>query len=852
MVLLNEDFTVAAASQNLDALFALDPQQLIGTPWLRHVTDPRRFRAQLLAGDSPLPALRGIRGRDGKRRRAHAAVRPRGDQFLVELEPAPPGPDANEADLFRQVNEAAAELEGLAGQAQLNELAAEIIRDLTGYRRVLVYELDASGDALIVGQAGGEARLTGLRVPLGKLQEELLPLVTQCDPFMVVDAQGPDVALVGKAPARLLQGSILRSPPPRVRSHLEHTGVRAAVMFLLGSAERPWGLVVAQDTQPRRLSPRRRSACRLLLRSFSWHLVSETRAQNHSSAALSQRALTRLTRDLGEHHNLMETLLHHRRDLLTIAEADGFVLHWHGQTLHAGKLPAAPERDSITAWLRRKHGGTLWVSDDAREAGGWSSDEAAGVLAMPLGATGQMAVWFRSPARAQPRWLYDPNTEGRPTFDAPVTPWQGPEGRRSHPWLPWQLEATVELREALLRRAAATSAELREANERLEEASQAKDEFLAMISHELRTPLNAMLGWLRLLNEGNLPPERQSQALEVVHRNAQAQAHLVEDLLDLSRATRGKLTLRPEPVDLRAIITRATELMEPAARAKGVRMVTELQPRSGMVLGDGGRLQQVLVNLAQNAVSFSEPGGLVRIQLNRVGPSVEMRVIDYGKGIPKDALPFIFDRFRQARGGAKRSHGGLGLGLAIAQQIVELHGGEIFVHSDGEGRGATFTVVLPTLGFAVPAADEQTPVAVAEAPQPPLPLESLRILVIDDEPDARELLAYVLGSAGAEVVTAANGFEALDLLGRSAPDLVISDVAMPEMDGYELLARIREHPQGGAIPAIAVTAFGRSEDRRRSLESGFLSHLTKPVDTQDLLQLVAKLWQQHRGQAPHS
>jgi signal transduction histidine kinase len=386
-------------------------------------------------------------------------------------------------------------------------------------------------------------------------------------------------------------------------------------------------------------------------------------------------------------------------------------------------------------------------------------------------------------------------------------------------------------------------AEERAARSEAEAASRAKDDFLAVVSHELRTPLQAMLGWARMLTSGKLDEAAAHRAAETIERNTRLQTQLIDDLLDDSRIVAGKLTLDERAVDLLPVIDAAIEAVRPAASAKGLQVETELDPSAGPVLGDPGRLQQVVWNLVSNAVKFTPPAGGVEVRLTRVAEQARLTVIDTGRGIERELLPHIFDRFRQADSGSRRRHGGLGLGLAIAWQLVEMHHGTITAASEGEGRGATFTVTLPIMAMPAPIA-RRRPKAGRRRRTPELTgLQGLRVLAVDDEADTRQLLGAVLGHAGADVRTAPTVSEALTVFHSWRPHVLVSDLAMPEEDGLALIRRLRARSveQGGRIPALALSAFARGEDEARALDAGYQVHVAKPVDPAHLVALVAKL-----------
>jgi signal transduction histidine kinase/ActR/RegA family two-component response regulator/sensor domain CHASE-containing protein len=384
-----------------------------------------------------------------------------------------------------------------------------------------------------------------------------------------------------------------------------------------------------------------------------------------------------------------------------------------------------------------------------------------------------------------------------------------------------------------------------EARLEAEEANRLKDEFLATISHELRTPLTAMLGWARMLRSDKLDKPTSGRAIEAIERNAKTQAQLIEDLLDISRIITGKLHLEVRPVDIVTVIDSAIDAVRPAADAKSIRLQTRLEPGAGLVMGDPNRLQQVVWNLLSNAIKFTPLEGSVRVSLEPVGSYLEITVVDTGQGIAPEFLPQVFERFRQGDSSITRKHGGLGLGLAIVRHLVELHGGTVNADSAGEGKGATFKVRLPIKqvqtekdlpeGMRTRSADN--------ALKSPTTLKNLRVLVVDDEADTRELLAAVLSSCGAEVKASSSAAEALEAMEKWHPNILVSDIGMPVENGYELIRKVRalKPEQGGQIPAIALTAYAKNEDQRQALIAGFQVHVSKPVEPAELVIVIANL-----------
>jgi PAS domain S-box-containing protein len=388
--------------------------------------------------------------------------------------------------------------------------------------------------------------------------------------------------------------------------------------------------------------------------------------------------------------------------------------------------------------------------------------------------------------------------------------------------------------------------EARKARQEAEYSNRVKDEFLATVSHELRTPLTAILGWIRMLRAGKLDAPGQIKALEVIDRNIRSQAQLIEDLLDISRITMGQLRLEVRPIQPAAVISAAVESLRFAAEAKQIRIQTVFDSNAGPIAGDFERLQQVVWNLLSNAIKFTQKGGRIQIVLEKLNSHIEVSVSDTGCGLRPEFLPYIFDRFTQGEAVTTRTHGGLGMGLAIARAIMELHGGSVSAASEGEGKGSTFTLNLPLMAMTremppdrVRHAVDWTEISMECPPQ----VAGLRVLVVDDDKDTCDMIRAALDQCGAVVETASSAESALELFRASQPDVLISDIGMPEVDGYEFIRRIREFERSRdtKVPAVALTAFARIEDRVKSLASGYQMHVAKPVEPAELLTIVASL-----------
>src|ERR1041385_2106722 len=396
-----------------------------------------------------------------------------------------------------------------------------------------------------------------------------------------------------------------------------------------------------------------------------------------------------------------------------------------------------------------------------------------------------------------------------------------------------ELQRSEEARGQLLLRAERARAEA-------EAANRIKDEFLATLSHELRTPLTSLLGWSSVLREAKRDEKVLTQGLEAIDRNARVQAQLIDDLLDVSRIVSGKLNLEVRPLDIASVARAAINVVQPAADAKGINIDYYAEPGVGAISADSARLHQIILNLLSNAVKFTPQGGKISVRVNQHGSDARVTVKDTGQGIDSEFLPRVFDRFRQADSSTTRSFGGLGLGLAIVRHLVELHGGTVSAKSGGANKGATFTATFPLL------ADRSEPITVAHAPEISTPdnsLNGLRVLLVDDEPEARQIITTVITRTGAEVKSCESAHEALAKLAEWKPDVILSDIAMPEEDGYSFIRQVRSLPRdkGGDIPAAALTAYARDIDRRQALAAGYQMHIAKPIGASQLVTMIARL-----------
>ena len=386
----------------------------------------------------------------------------------------------------------------------------------------------------------------------------------------------------------------------------------------------------------------------------------------------------------------------------------------------------------------------------------------------------------------------------------------------------------------------------RDARRHAEEADRLKDEFLATLSHELRTPLTSILGWASMIRNGEVEGSNAVRAIETIERNARSQARLIDDLLDVSRIITGNLRLDLHPLNLAPIVDAALDALRPTADVKGIRLQTHFEPAECLVKGDPNRLRQVIWNLLSNAIKFTPRGGSVDIDLKCVETTARLRVSDTGDGISSEFLPYVFDRFRQAEGSISRKQGGLGLGLAVARHLVELHGGTINAESEGLGRGSVFTVDLPLAQERrdpARAEERRKEVERRRSRSGAIRLDGVHVLLVEDDDDSRKLLGTMLKRHGARVTSTKSAAEAMEVFADELPDVMISDIGMPDQDGYELVRRLRQLPaaRGGAVPAIALTGYASRKDRERALNAGYQQHMPKPIEQVEMIKAIAAL-----------
>ncbi|MCA8971274.1 MAG: response regulator [Planctomycetes bacterium] len=733
----------------------------------------------------------------------------------------------------------------------LCEAVASEVRDLLGFDRVMVYRFDRDDHGVVIAEecATDMEPFLGLHYPESDIPAQARALYVENPIRVIVDARYVPVPLV---PAHVsgtpldLSHAALRSVSPIHCEYLQNMGVTASLSISIVVDGRLWGLIACHDRAPRQPSHVHQLACEFLADAMSVRISELERIRTLRSKATACSVQLQLIEQMIAAPQFAEGLADGKRSLSDLIPCDGAAVIAHDEITCMRTTPTPAELRELRDVLRARS--RIEVLDIQRlaslhpPAAAWG-DRAAGMIAVPLSPDGSdWLLWFRTEQVHTVRWAGDPRKQaaaatpsGRLSPRGSFAEWTETVRGACAPWETWQVEVASEFRTAIVAGVIHQASELQRLNARLEDASLHKDRMLATVSHELRNPLNAITGWVRLARMG-LAGEKLEQALETIERNAVLQARLIDDLLDVSRFQRGAVQLETAPIDLVEVIRAAVDAVRPSARGQGVTVDMQIYADSGEIIGDFGRLQQVVWNLLSNAIKFSGKDSAVDVGLHRDGSRLVLEVSDHGEGLEPGQLQVIFEPFRRANT-TKRTTAGLGLGLSIVKNIVELHGGEVTAHSDGLGTGVTMRVHLPV--FAVRLAED------SEETQPVGPsssvLAGLSILVVEDQPDSARMIAELLRNGGASAETADNGKTAMATLRSRKFDVIVSDLEMPEMDGFEFMAALRADDTLKSMACAALTAYSRPQDRARALQAGFRQHVSKPVDPQELTTVVASL-----------
>ena len=845
-----EQLRVAHVSANIEAWLGAPPDAVLGRSLLELVdaASAARLRsawhAERLRELSPMRVL----GRDGA---AFDAVlhRPEPGLLVVELERAEAPEGATYLGFEESLRTSILRLQGAGDIAGLCRVAADEVRRITGFDRVMVYRFDAEWNGEVVSESrrADLEPFLGLHYPAADIPAQARRLYTVNWLRFIADVGYRRVPIVPVqdpatgAPLDLSHAA-LRSVSPIHIEYLRNMGVTASMSVSLVIDGALAGLIACHHYGGPRLIPyRTRDTAEFLGQALSWQLRVLEVAHEAERSRATTACETDVVRSAVTNPDLLDGLS--TPAMVHLTGASGVAVVLQEGIRRVGECPGHRTLIRLVDWLAER-GADTFVSDNLGvDVPTVEDDRFAGLLAVALSLPlKEYILWFRAPTERVVDWAGDPRKSvqlGAGAAPARLSPrgsfalWRETVRGRAAPWRRWEIDAASSLRKSLLGGVRVRVAQLREVNQRLLDADRAKDDFISTVSHELRTPLNAILGWSHLLQSG-AAREKVQHGLEVIERNARAQAQLVDDLLDVSRMVGGKLSLDVGSVDLVALVTGVIDSFEVAATAKQLRIKRILDPSAASVLGDGARLRQVASNLIGNAIKFTPRGGSITVVLRRAESDVELTVTDTGEGIAEELLPLVFDLFRQGDAGMNRRSRGLGIGLAIARKLTEMHGGRITVESPGAGQGASFRVRIPM----APVLPREVAADRSVAPSAGM-LAGVRVLVVEDEADARELVVQLLAGSGAEVTEAADAAMALAQLEQRAFDVMVSDVGMPGRDGFQLIREIRSRGGKPRLPAIALTAYSRAYDRMGALQAGFDAHVPKPVDAAELITVIA-------------
>ncbi len=730
----------------------------------------------------------------------------------------------------------------------LYDIAVQEVAALTGFDRIMIYRFNERKDGQVIAErrSGDQVEsFLGLHYPASDIPKQARLLYVENPVRIIPDASYEPVPLEPTVLSELrrpldLSHSTLRSVSPIHCRYLQNMNVRASMSISLLNGDDLWGLVACHHMEVRHVSYGVRLILEFFARLLSERIVALQRIEQAERTNEAYGVQNELIDQMVSASSFQEGLKGDQRQLTDLIECDGAAILYRGEvTLIDSELDERTIR-KLGAAVHAAAPGEVFCTDcilkDLGDHLEWKFPNAScGVVAVPISADGlDFLFWFRAEWIRSVRWAGNPtkavSTDSyqrlipRSSFEA----WVEEVQDCSKPWQDWEVAIASDFRTALVASVIHQAAELERLNARLMLANEEKDRFLAAVSHELRNPLNAIVGWVEVLLRD---PERRrlDHALATIRSNAQAQSELIEDLLDLGRISSGKFSIDTELVNFSAVVEDAVESLRPSAESQSISIDLWISRDGTEIIGDAHRLRQVVWNLLSNAIKFSDPGQQVEIRLDKTRSDLRLTVRDRGLGIAEHGLETIFAPF--AQGDTKRQRAGLGLGLSIVKSIVELHKGTVTVQSDGLGLGSSFHVRLPVAALSSPEVGLED-VSTAD-------LSGLEILVAEDQEDAAEMLKSLLEGQGAKVQTASDGAVALGMLKeRHGVDLVVSDLDMPNLDGFGLIKALRSDAELSELPVIALTAFGRREDRARAIKAGFRQHVPKPVDPDELLAVI--------------
>jgi two-component system, chemotaxis family, sensor kinase Cph1 len=847
---LDERLTIAHASENADIVFGCEARLLIDSP-LSGWFDEHCQAALLTCSNDLATGTLGPVSLTSKHGVFVEACLHRSNELVIfEIEPA----RRSELTFDSRLRDAMARLQSPRDIADLTRVAAAEVRKITGFDRTMVYRFDPEWNGEVVAEARREdlEPFLGLHYPATDIPAQARRLYEQNWLRHIVDVSYRPVPLLPREDLQTgapldLSHAYLRSVSPIHIEYLKNMGVTASMSISLIADGRLLGLIACHHySGPHQASRRVRETCEFLGQALSWHIQVLERAETVERQRRVQECEAAIAQALTTADDVLEGLA--VPALVELAEAHGAAIVFHEGIQTLGTTPDEDAIRKLVEWLSKSDLDVLATSklaEDYEPAGAWDT-VGAGLLAVCISKElREYLLWFRPSTEKVVDWAGDPRKVTVARDEAPrLSPrgsfalWRETVRGRSIPWAPWQVDAASNVRRLMVAGVRRRSVALRNLNSRLVEDDRAKDVFLATVSHELRTPLNAICGWTGLLSEGRLDAEKSKQAVQIVARNAANLGRLVDDLLDVSRIVGGKLALDLETVDIGALVDASLDAMTFAGESKPITVHRRIARVPLIVRGDSSRITQIFNNLLSNAFKFTPKGGSITVSVSREESDVEISISDSGQGIDEADLQNVFGTFWQADSSTTRKNQGLGLGLAIAKKLTELHSGTLQVRSAGVGHGATFTVRLP---IAPTLPIERGHDSVWPRLGTGRQLENAKVLVVEDGEDARLLLQQILEQQGAHVLVAYDAPSALRMLDENPDvDAIVSDIGLPETDGLHLMRTIRMDGRH-RMPAVALSAYSRALNRAQTLRAGFQAHLAKPADPEELVATIASL-----------
>lgn len=784
-----------------------------------------------------------------------------GDLAVIEIEPSKPFEARSPRHLTSAVSDNVKDIRAFETVEALADYFSQTIKRMTGYDRVMVYRFDHNYDGEVIAETKEDhlEPFLGLRYPASDIPKQARELYKRNLIRMISSVEDNSVPIYPAAVTREsgpldMTHSMLRSVSPIHLQYLRNMGVGATMSISLLAGGELWGLIACHHYSDKYVPQALRLQCENLAQIFAWQITTKEQQCALESARQSDELTREIINGVLQEGISLRGLSELKDQLLRFLDADGFVLKLGEELIELGKVPSTALTRSLVKYLSEMDSPKLRSIESIYNQKDFDNrmlfGDTAGCLYMPLSLQHDyFALWYRDERYQTVNWAGAPHAKGT-SEENRLSPrgsfalWRETVTRYCAPWTQTDLACAERFSKLFVEQVIAQKIEVEQTLGKLQEVDRAKDQFLATVSHELRAPLNVIVGWSDLGLTDNSNNLQMEEALKIIRKNALTQSELINDLLDLSRIISGTLKLSVKNVNLAAIVSEIYEGFSTAARAKNIQVSRIITNDLQTVLGDPVRIKQILWNLVSNAIKFTPKGGKVMISARRQDSSYILDVTDNGKGLAQESIPIIFERFTQLE--ASHNKVGMGIGLSIVKHLVEMHGGQINVSSEGLGKGCTFTVRFPvspidlsSTSDSVYFSEESSPVSKNQGQGR---LKKLRILIAEDDKDARRFLSKILAAQDAQVKTSCNGIDALRTIEENEEifDLLLSDIGMPEMDGHELIKQIRSRDgeKYENLCAIALTAYAYSTDRVKALKSGFNSYVTKPVDLEELLTVI--------------